>query len=123
MISLVLAAALALQAAPAAQFDLICEGQKTLTFTDDNTEEKSDFTARYRIDLDRSLWCGMSCSSLRPMGVYPTRLVLSDTDQHRMWVDRSTGYMENHTRLPGTLGTTTARCRVAPFSGMAAQQF
>lgn len=127
MLAIALAALLNVQSGN--QFDLICEGEHIGQWTTD--EKREVFNTRYRIDLDRSVWCGADCTSMQGIAsVTPTRIVLRPTGpavlggrDEGLSIDRSTGQLSGGTTASFMRTRVTAQCRWAPFSGMPERKF
>ncbi|REJ46854.1 MAG: hypothetical protein DWQ53_09855 [Microcystis flos-aquae DF17] len=126
-----MAAALFVQAAPQ-QFDLVCEGRMTPIGTSDGPIE---WSARYRLDLSRRVWCERGCSELNSFAaVGTTEIVLQRQDRSRgamgnnmdIVIDRTTGRLTGRYRADTvrTIGLDVhATCEPATFSGMPQNRF
>lgn len=108
---------LALTAAVSA-FNLTCTGTMH-SFSRATGSVSKPYTAIYRIDLTRKIWCEGDCKGTAPIArVLPTSLFLrdedgnsaSDTQTDADWIDRETG--EHHSLLETSLSGMTVRIRM-----------
>lgn len=128
MLSLIFAAALL---APGDQFDLACSGTLYSSGTQGDVTTEP-FTERFRIDLDRKVWCIGTCADPRPiLSITPSELVLSDqsidqvTDRRR--INRNSGSFQIY--IQATIGSATATrravgsCAKAEFTSIPSRLF
>ena len=135
--------ALSLMATPsvAQQFDVICAGNKvtvrSVVDKHQKTTATSPFKARYRLDLNKRLFCSGSCPVAEPIGSASNTSIRiysysnSGQGSGNFFLDRATGRLSGYEQiyLDGILGnatdniTTEATCTKAAFSGMPKMKF
>jgi hypothetical protein len=131
MISYVLAGMMLLQSSPQ-QFDLICEG--TSNTTNSTGEVITEAIAeRYRIDLDRMVWCAGTCP--QPQNIFEANNAAIVLDSHQTptversnMINRATGLMRG--KLVMGVGSSyridmrvEAQCESAPHTAIPQARF
>lgn len=105
------------------QFDLVCRGTlDAYDLTTGSLYQSHPIDNRYRLDLDRRVWCVNDCQSGSDIGeVTQTRIVL--TGHTSLTVNRLNGEMRgvSNSRLLRT--EIDLRCTVAPYTLIPAQAF
>jgi hypothetical protein len=132
------------QAKAVKQFDLVCNASMTQRSIDrelgERTKNLPPFTVRYRVDLERGIYCQGACEEVRDLAkVSETEIVFVDekVTQHLSTmrsVDRTSGEMAGKTEaiIPRYNGVgfayrsttlVSGKCEVAPFTGMPTAKF
>lgn len=126
MIAHMMAAIMALQSTPQ-QFDLICVGTM-LTVTTQAAPRSVDHTIRYRVDLDRGVWCVDDCSTVKPFADVSAMWLTFDRaldgrGHHDHGVQRMTGQYVSRVSDDVQTVMVNATCEPAPFTLIPAARF
>jgi hypothetical protein len=106
------------------QFDLICTGKTEGRRENGEVFRTLDINTRYRIDLDRRVWCGTECDNvLEIVAVTPTRIQLLNQSPVGLQVDRTSGKLESLSIIGPVTVMTEGQCTRAHFSGIPGQAF
>tara|TARA_R110002051_G_scaffold278363_1_gene339739 strand:+ start:425 stop:832 length:408 start_codon:yes stop_codon:yes gene_type:complete len=110
------------------RFDLICEGEVRYDFAIEAAPRVESWEAHYRIDLDRRVWCGATCTSVNPLGVVTaTRIELAfeplPYPMDPVVIDRTTGRTTSFMRMGDNTASREAICRRATYSGIPEAKF
>lgn len=108
-------------AAQQRQFDLICVGE--LITVRPAGIERTDYSPRYRIDLDRGVWCTVACGSVHDFSVITPTLIELRPPSNRfgqysgLTVDLSTGRLRDFTELiSGGTSSVDSECQRATYT-------
>lgn len=117
---------IALVAAVAAAFNLVCAGD-TVSMVGDKEPKQSKFSLTIRVDLESKRYCTNDCPSTAPLErVTATEIVFKEMTgvmNSSMKVNRESGAFSLFASVDKTVLYRDGQCERAPFSGFPSIKF